>query len=61
MLSIQEIKLTIETLKKFKAKDYEEFFRVYLEKLEQLALRVDAYNDSQILALIRPLIGIWLI
>jgi len=51
MLSIQEIKLTIETLKKFKAKDYEEFFRVYLEKLEQLALRVDAYNDSQILAL----------
>ena len=48
MLSIQEIKLTIETLKKFKAKDYEEFFKVYLEKLEDLALKVDAYNDQQI-------------
>ena len=32
MLSIQEIKLTIETLKKFKAKDYEEFFKSAMKK-----------------------------
>lgn len=48
MLSIEEIKLTIDTLKKLKKEDFEAFISKYLKKLETLALEIDAYNDDQI-------------
>ena len=48
MLSIEEIKLTIDTLKKLKGEDFQEFIDQYLKQLESLALQVDAYNDDQI-------------
>tara|TARA_E500000178_G_scaffold319966_1_gene342703 strand:+ start:2185 stop:3084 length:900 start_codon:yes stop_codon:yes gene_type:complete len=55
MLSIEEIKLTIDTLKKLKNEDFKEFIDLYLEKLEKLALQVDAYNDEQIKQYDKPL------
>jgi hypothetical protein len=48
MLSIEEIKLTIDTLKKLKKEDFEKFITEYLDKLEGLASKVDAYNSNQI-------------
>ena len=48
MLSIEEIKLTIDTLKKLKDKDFKKFIDEYLKQLESLALQIDAYNDDQI-------------
>jgi hypothetical protein len=48
MLSIEEIKLTIDTLKKLKGENFQEFIDLYLKRLESLALQVDAYNDDQI-------------
>ena len=51
MLSIEEIKLTIDLLKKLKKEDFQEFIDQYLVKLEELALRVDAYNTEQIIKL----------
>jgi len=48
MLSIEEIKLTIDTLKKLKDKDFKKFIDHYLKQLESLALQIDAYNDDQI-------------
>ena len=48
MLSIEEIKLTIDTLKKLKGENFQEFIDQYLKKLESLALQIDAYNDDQI-------------
>jgi|TARA_A100001388_G_C28760438_1_gene497467 hypothetical protein len=49
MLSIEEIKLTISALKKLRdTKNWEDCIDSYLKKLEELARRVDAYNDDQI-------------
>ena len=48
MLSIEEIKLTIDTLKKLKGENFQEFIDQYLKKLESLALQIDAYNNDQI-------------
>jgi len=48
MLSIEEIKLTIDTLKKLKKEDFQHFLDEYLAKLEALAQKVDAYNLNQL-------------
>jgi hypothetical protein len=48
MLSIEEIKLTIDTLKKLKGENFQEFIHQYLKKLEKLAQTVDAYNQTEI-------------
>ena len=45
----KEIKLTITALKKLRdTKNWEDCIDSYLKKLEELARRVDAYNDDQI-------------
>ena len=54
MLSIEEIKLTISTLKKLKKHQFDDFIDQYLRKLQQLALQVDAYNDDQIKQIDKP-------
>ena len=54
MLSIEEIKLTISTLKKLKKHQFDDFIDQYLTKLKQLAQQVDAYNDSQIAQIDKP-------
>lgn len=48
MLSIEEIKLTIDTLKKLKKENFQDFINQYLVKLEELAQKVDLYNNDQI-------------
>ena len=48
MLSIEEIKLTIKTLRQLRHKNFDEFIEQYLDKLEDLARQVDANNDDQI-------------
>ena len=48
MLSIEEIKLTIDTLKKLKKENFQDFIDRYLKKLEELAQKVDLYNHDQI-------------
>ena len=51
MLSIQEIKLILEKLKRIDAKDWQEFIDNYVIKLEELASAVDIYNEDQIKSL----------
>ena len=48
MLSIEEIKIAIETLKKLNQEDFTAFTKLYLDKLQKLAKTVDAYNQSEI-------------
>jgi len=48
MLSIEEIKIAIETLKKLDKEEFDVFLKKYLKKLEMLANIVDANNKSQI-------------
>ena len=48
MLSIEEIKIAIETLRKLDKEEFDVFLKNYLKKLEILADIVDAYNKSQI-------------
>ncbi len=48
MLSIEEIKLALKVLKKFKPKELAKFVEKYTNELEELAYKVDAYNNDQI-------------
>lgn len=48
MLSIEQIKIAIDTLKKLKNENWQDFIDQYLKKLEDLAIQVDAYNTQQI-------------
>jgi len=48
MLSIEEIKNTLEILKKIKDEDFKEFIDYYYHKLYNLATAVDAYNNKEI-------------
>jgi ubiquinone/menaquinone biosynthesis C-methylase UbiE len=51
MLSIEEIKNTLEILKKIKDEDFKEFINYYYNKLNNLAIAVDAYNAKEIVDL----------
>ena len=48
MLSIQEIKLLIEKLKKLEKVDFHQFVKQFQTHLEDLAYTVDLYNNEQI-------------
>ena len=48
MISIEQLKLAIETLKEIDEVDWKTFKSQYLTRLEKLAKSVDAYNESQI-------------
>ena len=48
MLSIEEIKLALKVLKRFKPKELAKFIEKYTTELEELAHKVDAYNNDQI-------------
>ena len=48
MLSIEEIKLLIEKLKKIKKEDFQKLIDSNLAILEEIASTVDAYNQEEI-------------
>jgi hypothetical protein len=48
MLSIQEIKLLLEKLKRTHSQDWQKFLDNYISQLEELADSVDIYNKHQI-------------
>jgi len=54
MLSIQELKLMIEKLDRFDENDLKTFIGDFKQKLSDLAVTVDAYNDDQIAQLDKP-------
>lgn len=47
MISIEELKIAIKTLRKLSQEDFTAFTSLYLGKLEKLAQTVDAYNRTQ--------------
>ena len=54
MLSIEEIKKTLDTLKKIKDEDFKEFIDYYYHKLYDLSIKVDAFNKNQIKQFAKP-------